>query len=1488
MKGARQDNKRRPAWASWAGAGGMCVSVLWALSLMAGLLFPFSAYAEETRAPPVSSGCEIDYPPFCIVHEDGRADGFSVELMRAALGKMGRKVTFRTGPWAEVRGWLERGEVKALPLVGRTPERELLFDFTVPYMTMHGAIVVRKETADVRSLADLRGRRVGVMKGDNTEEFLRREDRGFEIVTTPMFSDAFHALAEGRCDAVVIQRLVAVRLLEETGLTNLKIVDRPVRELSQDFCFAVKEGDREMLSALNGGLALALADGTHRRLHAKWFAHLELPADRPIVVGGGHNYPPFEFLDEKGRPAGFTVELTRAIAREVGMDVRIQLGQWEDMVNALRDGKIDALEGMFYSPERDRVLDFSPRYLVIHCVSVVRKGEGPPPTKIEELEGRDLVVQAEDAILDALAEHGIKARITTVETQEDVVRAVAEDRNACGLGTRLGALYAIKKNGWTNLEVGDRAFYSGQYCYAVPQGNEALLAEFTEGLQVLKDSGEYQRIYEKWLGTYEPGMSGRTVFKHVAIVGAPLLLIVLLALFWSWSLRRQVSARTRELRASNEQLEASSQQLRYQEILLREMGQIAHVGGWEFDPATGQGTWTDEVARIHDLDPADETSMEKGLSFYQGESRPKIDRAVKEAIESGKPYDLELELVSAKGVHKWVRTIGRPVIENGKVVRVRGSFQDITERKLAESRIEHLNRVLRAIRDVNQLITHEADRDALLRRSCELLVSTRGYRSAWVALRGAEGVLEAVAEYGIGKGFGAVRERLERGQWPECYRRVVEHPDGIAPMHDPSINCKTCALANNYYRDTAALAGRLRHAGRDYGVLVVALPKELADDAEEQSLFRELIGDVSYALQAMETEQARIRNERTLQAVFQSASEGILLADAESGRLVLGNDVICRMLGYSEDEITRLSVADIHPAEALEHVRAQFDKQARGEITLAENLPVKRKDGTVFPADVSSAPLELDGRRHLIGIFRDITQRKKAEKALKEASDIVNRSSSVAFTWKNAEGWPVEFVSENVERLLGYKAEEFINGEVSYSDCIHVQDLPRVVEEVARMSAQEKTVEFVHEPYRLIAKDGSEKFVRDWTFIVRDNDGRITHYKGIVEDITKQRSLEAQLAQAQKMEAVGRLAGGVAHDYNNILSVIIGYSELAMGKVEAEDPLRADLKEIYTAAKRSKDITRQLLAFARKEIIALEVLDLNAAVKNMIKILRKLIGENIDLAWHPGQVSWPVFMDPSQLDQVLANLCVNARDAIADVGRITIETGTATIDADYCSEHAGFIPGEFVLLVVSDDGCGMDRETVDHIFEPFFTTKGAGKGTGLGLSTVYGIVKQNNGFINVYSEPGKGATFKIYLARHEAEAQSQREKEVSEILRGQGETVLIVEDEQAILTLSKKILEQLGYKALTAASPGQALALAQDYAGEIHLLITDVIMPEMNGRQLAEDVQALYPKIEVLFMSGYTANVIAHRGVLDEGVNFIQKPFSLRDLAVKVRRALES
>jgi len=404
-----------------------------------------------------------------------------------------------------------------------------------------------------------------------------------------------------------------------------------------------------------------------------------------------------------------------------------------------------------------------------------------------------------------------------------------------------------------------------------------------------------------------------------------------------------------------------------------------------------------------------------------------------------------------------------------------------------------------------------------------------------------------------------------------------------------------------------------------------------------------------------------------------------------------------------------------------------------------------------------------------------------------------------------------------------------------------------------------------------------EEIGRVWDF--RD----ISDHKRMEQEREK---LQDQVLQSQKLEAVGILAGGVAHDFNNMLGAIIGYAELTLDRMDTANPFRKNLDKILDAARRSADITRQLLAFARKQTISPVVFNLNQSIEAILKMIRRLIGENIELAWLPGTGRFMIKMDPSQLDQIIVNLCVNARDAIAGVGRITIETDAVSFDEAYCSLHSGITPGDYARLSVGDNGCGMDKETLTHIFEPFFTTKGLGQGTGMGLATIYGIVRQNQGFITVYSEKETGTIFKVHIPMNTAEAEGTKMGKSEAAPLGKGESILIVEDDPMLLEMTAMMLQSLGYSVLSAATPGEALGLIRENPTEIHLFITDVVMPEMNGRELAERILEIRPTIKHLFMSGYTANVIAHQGVLDEGINFIQKPFMLKDLAVKIREIL--
>jgi PAS domain S-box-containing protein len=476
-------------------------------------------------------------------------------------------------------------------------------------------------------------------------------------------------------------------------------------------------------------------------------------------------------------------------------------------------------------------------------------------------------------------------------------------------------------------------------------------------------------------------------------------------------------------------------------------------------------------------------------------------------------------------------------------------------------------------------------------------------------------------------------------------------------------------------------------------------------------------------------------------------------------------------------------------------------------------------------------------------------------------------------------------------RMLGYSEEELLG--TTWSELTHPEDLTADMDKFNRMLSGE--IESYEMEKRYLHKNGDIVFTQLNVSCFRNTDRSIRFVIASLLDISDRKHaekekarLDAQLLQAQKMESVGHLAGGIAHDFNNMLSVVIGHTELGMSELDRDAPLHKRLKVIHDAARRSADLVRQLLAFARKQTISPKVLDINDTIAGMLKMLRQLIGEDINLAWMPGgHAMGKVRIDPSQVDQILANLMVNARDAIAGVGKVTIETGNIVLDETYCASHPGFLPGRFVTLAVSDSGSGMDEKTLAQIFDPFFSTKTVDKGTGLGLATVYGIVKQNDGFINVYSEPGQGTTFRIYLPVIESKEVEASRKATQEVMPKGTETVLIVEDDAAILDLGKSILEQLGYTVLTAGTPDAAIAVAQSHKGRIDLLLTDVVMPQMNGRQLAQRLGEAVPDLKCLFMSGYTANVIAHRGILDEGVNFLQKPFLMAALAAKVREVLD-
>ncbi len=627
--------------------------------------------------------------------------------------------------------------------------------------------------------------------------------------------------------------------------------------------------------------------------------------------------------------------------------------------------------------------------------------------------------------------------------------------------------------------------------------------------------------------------------------------------------------------------------------------------------------------------------------------------------------------------------------------------------------------------------------------------------------------------------------------------------------------------------------------------------------------------------------------------LFQNNPLPMWIYDLETLAFLAVNNAATDHYGYTQEEFLNMTLKDIRPADEVQKLLESVREKGQN-IRKSGIWRHRKKNGALIDVNITTHDLDFEERHARLVLAHDITDQKTAEEALRKSEERLRLALYAAnqglYDLDIQTGDAV--VSPEYATMLGYDPEEFRETNARWIERLHPDDHERVVNTFGAYVRGELPIYSVE--CRQRTRSGDWKWILSLgKIIVRDTAGNPLRMLGTHTDITdrkraeeEQAMLASQLLQAQKMESIGRLAGGVAHDFNNMLTVILGYAELIKDQLSAHDPILKSVLEIERAASLSRDTTRQLLAFSRKQIISPMPTNLNELVAGARQTLSRIIGEDIDLRFLAGDEIWKVRCDASQIEQIIINLAVNARDAMPDGGKLTIETANITFDEAYCREHLGFSPGRFVQLMVSDDGDGMDPETMSHIFEPFFTTKEMGKGTGLGLATIYGIVQQNNGFINVYSEPGQGTTFRIYFPRDAGEAEMRTRAVETPVISGSG-TVLLVEDDEMVRDLAKAMLEKIGYKVQVAKTPLDALSLCERKEVPIDLMLSDVVMPGMKGPELRDRIAAIRPGIKVLFMSGYTSNVIVHHGVLDEGVDFIQKPFSLNDLSRKICRVLE-
>ena len=878
--------------------------------------------------------------------------------------------------------------------------------------------------------------------------------------------------------------------------------------------------------------------------------------------------------------------------------------------------------------------------------------------------------------------------------------------------------------------------------------------------------------------------------------------------------------------------------LQASETRFRTLARMAPVGIFGTDPQ-GLGTYlNDRLLEILGLKP-EEAAGFGWLRSIHPDDRERVEAELARARAAGQPWRSEHRCLRPDGAVTWV--LLQSAIERddaGRVIGTIGTITDITERKQGEEALQASETRFRSLAE------HGMDLVTILGPEGRVV-----YVSPSVTRLLGYAPLEMVGQV--------------------AFDHV--HPEDVAHVRE--------AFARAVGGDTSEIREefRFRHKDGAWRVMESVVTNLLSEPTVAGLVINSR--DITDRRKAQE----RLRQEQFLvNTLMESVPESIYFKDAES-RFIRINHNLAKVFGLSD------------PAQAVGKTDDDFFTREHAEAALATEREVMRTGRPVVNMEemetwpdrpttwVSSTKMPLrDATGAIVGTFgisRDITERKRAEEALRrsEADYRGLVDNAPLGVYRSTRDGRFLTVNAALVSMLGYdSAEELLHLDIGrdvYAD-------PAERERVIREGPPQVEVEWKR-------RDGTRILVQLSSRAIPGPVGDGECYEGMVQDVTERRSLENQFRQAQRLEAVGRLAGGVAHDFNNVLTAITGYSELLLDELEPGDRKRQDVEEIKAAAHRAAGLTRQLLAFSRKQVLETRVLDLNSVVRTLEKMLQRLIGEDVKLATSLSPALGAVRADPGQLEQVILNLAVNSRDAMPGGGRLTIETANVDLDEAYAREHVAARPGRYVMLAVSDTGIGMDAETQAHIFEPFFTTKEQGTGTGLGLATVYGIVKQSGGYVWVYSEPGGGATFKIYLPRVEEPVETQDAQRVEPPVAGGRETVLVAEDDPSVREVVTEVLTQKGYSVLRAPDGQTALEMARAQPGEIHLLVTDLVMPGMTGRELAEALAAERGGVRVLYMSGYTDDAVVRHGVLTEGLPYLQKPFTPAALASKVRELLD-
>jgi len=839
-----------------------------------------------------------------------------------------------------------------------------------------------------------------------------------------------------------------------------------------------------------------------------------------------------------------------------------------------------------------------------------------------------------------------------------------------------------------------------------------------------------------------------------------------------------------------------------------------------------------------------------------------------------------------------------PVDLNDLSLGVTFTVLDITNRKKSEEEVKHLNHVLTAIRNVNQLITHEKDRGILIQKACALLTETEGYNTAWIALLDEKKNLVAAAQSGLGKSFKLFIEDFKKGVVNACCKRALEQP-GIVLIEGKKAECSGCPLLESE-AGKRALTVRLEHEGSIYGFFSVSVPEPFAEIKAGQEFFSEVADDIAFALYSIgaelehkRAEDALRESEERLKILFEFAPDAYYLSDTK-GIFIDGNNAAEDLVGYDKGELIGKSFLRLNllmPGQIPKAAKL-LARNKLGKATGPDEFILNRKDGSHVPVEIRTFPVKIKGKTLVLGIVRNITERKRADEDIKRAIEAAQAAEQTAKagSWRWEIGSNRVFWSDNMCRINGVTPGEFEGTYEAAMSTVHPDDIEYVRKKLQEIIREKKPDRI---EYRIITPDGVEKTMVDTNKLVFDSRGSLKEILGMTQDITEWKQveeekarLEAQLRRSQKLENIGTLAGGIAHDFNNILTPILGYADMILYDLPSDSPIRDDIQLVIRSANRAKDLVQQILTFSRQIEQERKPLKLDLIVKEALKLLRPTLPATIKIRQHIDSNCGKVFADPSQMHQVLMNLCINAFHAMEERGGvITIKLKQVKVDPSADPIYHNLKENKYIRLTVSDTGIGMDEAALDRIFEPFFTTKGVGKGTGLGLSMVHGIVRSHDGDIVVVSEKGKGSTFDVYLPVMVREMTVANQKAQS--TQGGNECILLVDDEVVIANLLKRILEGYGYQVFEKTCSIETLNTFRQQPDRYDLVITDLTMPNMTGLDLAGEIHVIRPDLPIILMTGYSEKITEELESRYGIRAVVMKPIGARILEQTIRKMLD-